>query len=80
MSASQDRRKSKDRRGRDIGPPAAWDDRRKKVERRLPTAEETEMTAEEFAMYFGKLPAIREIDQHLLDKAAEVFDCVRSKF
>jgi hypothetical protein len=80
MSASQDRRKAKDRRGRDVGPPPDWNDRRHNVERRLPTAEETEMSAEEFAMYFGVLPAAPKKDEYLLDKAVEVFGAVRSRY
>jgi hypothetical protein len=63
-----------------MGPPANWDDRRKKVERRLPSAEVTEMSAEDFAMYFGVIPATRKIDDYLLDKAAEVFDSTRSRY
>ena len=80
MSASQDRRVKKDRRGRDIGPPPDWNDRRHRVERRLPTAEVTEMSAEDFAMYFGNMPAARQIDNYLLDKAAEVFDSTRTLY
>jgi hypothetical protein len=53
MSVNDERRSGIDRRKRDIGPPTGWADRRKQAERRLPAAEETEMSADEFAKLFG---------------------------
>jgi len=53
MNDSQDRRSGSDRRKRDVGPPNGWADRRKQAERRLPAAEETELSADEFAKLFG---------------------------
>jgi hypothetical protein len=53
MGDSQDRRSGLDRRKRDSGPPNGWADRRKQAERRLPAAEETELSADEFAKLFG---------------------------
>ncbi len=40
LSNGADHRKGGDRRCKDIGPPAGWLDRRKRVERRLPIVEE----------------------------------------
>jgi hypothetical protein len=52
MSASASRRKSDDRRTQDVGPPSGWRDRRRTVERRLPTVEETELTDDIWHQYF----------------------------
>ena len=43
-----------DRRIEDIGPPDGWRDRRRHVERRIPTAEEVEVSAEDWETYFVK--------------------------
>lgn len=53
MSVKNERRSGTDRRKRDVGPPNGWADRRKLAERRLPAAEETEISADEFARLFG---------------------------
>jgi len=53
MSINDERRSGIDRRKRDVGPPNGWADRRKQPERRLPAAEETEISADEFARLFG---------------------------
>lgn len=53
MSVKNERRSGIDRRKRDVGPPNGWADRRKQAERRLPAAEETEISADEFARLFG---------------------------
>jgi hypothetical protein len=63
-----------------VGPPANWDDRRKKVERRLPLAEVTEMSAEDFAMYFGALPSAPKAINLPLELATDVFDPARSRY
>ncbi len=42
-----------DRRIEDIGPPSGWRERRKRVERRIPETREIEVTADEWATYFG---------------------------
>jgi len=51
----QERRKLGDRRKRDIGPPEGWLERRKTAERRLPKAEESELSDDEFAKLFGAM-------------------------
>lgn len=49
----QERRVRNDRRVRDYGPPQGWSDRRKQPERRLPATEDVDMSADEFARWFG---------------------------
>ncbi|MGE5470612.1 MAG: hypothetical protein ACM3X0_07445 [Bacteroidota bacterium] len=80
MTTSDERRAPSDRRGRDAGPPAGWRDRRRNAERRLPLAEEAEMSADEFARYFGCMTASPCPSDGLLDQAAEVFDRVRKHY
>ena len=41
-----------DRRVDDIGPPSGWQDRRKRVERRIPEAVEIQFSEAEWALYF----------------------------
>lgn len=73
---SEDRRESPDRRGSDIGPPKGCFDRRRKAERRLPETAEAELSADDFAMYFGSL-AKATGDAEQTDLAADVFDRAR---
>lgn len=80
MGASNDRRTRVDRREIDVGPPVGWSDRRKSVERRLPAAEEAEISAEDFTKYFGSDQPLSASSDHLLDHASEVFDRVRDKY
>ncbi|NTV72167.1 MAG: hypothetical protein HGA71_18755 [Azonexaceae bacterium] len=74
-----ERRGCPERRGRDIGPPRGCFDRRRSTERRLPEAAEAELSADDFARFFGsvKKPAATG-DQ--LDLAAEVFERVRDRY
>ncbi len=55
---NSERRILGDRRKRDIGPPPGGGERRRQAERRLPTAEETVLSAAEFARYFGNLTEV----------------------
>jgi len=75
-----ERRKNKDRRVRDYGPPKGWAERRKQSERRLPEVAEAELSADHFAKYFGSSSKISTPNDSLLDLAAEVFDRVRDKY
>lgn len=50
---SNERRVRPERRGHDLGPPGAYLERRQTVERRLPETMEAELSAEDFAKYFG---------------------------
>ena len=80
MSASVDRRSRKDRRVLDLGPPKGWMERRKSVERRLPSAQEAEISADEFAQYFGSARIAANNNDSMLDLAAEVFSRVRDDY
>lgn len=55
MSVKVERRADQERRQFDAGPPPGCDERRRCAERRLPRAEETEISADEFTKYFGPL-------------------------
>ena len=76
MSPSKTRNPTEDRRFEDAGPPAGWRERRMHVERRIPTAEEVEMTDSQWATYFGTSSeeAEREYEK---TTAADVFDRAR---
>ena len=73
---STERRGRPERRGRDSGPPTGCIERRRTAERRLPEAGEAELSADDFAKYFGAVSKAPESNQHL-DLASEVFDRVR---
>ena len=80
MSATVDRRSRKDRRVLDLGPPKGWLERRKSVERRLPSAQEAEISADEFVRYFGSARIAANSNDSMLDLAAEVFSRVRDGY
>ena len=69
-----------DRRQDELGPPPGWAERRRRVERRLPTTEETEVSDADWALFFGAKGAAQP-DHNIVtfDLAAEVFDRVRDK-
>lgn len=76
---SNERRGRLERRDRDIGPPSGCFDRRRTVERRLPEAAEAELSADDFAKFFGSVnKANGNTDQ--LDLAAEVFERARDRY
>jgi hypothetical protein len=76
---SKERRERPERRGRDIGPPRGCFDRRKTVERRLPETAEAELSADDFAKFFGSVKkAPGNTDQ--FDLAAEVLDRARGRY
>lgn len=78
---SDERRAQGDRRQRDIGPPEGWGERRRRTERRLPAAEDTEMSADEFARLFGAAIAKAATpDDHLLEQAADVLSRARDRY
>jgi hypothetical protein len=52
MSASSNRREKQERRHTEAGPPAGWRERRRSVERRLPSVEETEISETDWHAYF----------------------------
>jgi hypothetical protein len=74
MSKVNKRSACEDRRDEDVGPPAGWRDRRKRVERRIPETVEIEVSEAEWALYFeGSSNQSSAPEQH----ASEVFDRVR---
>ncbi|WP_265950036.1 hypothetical protein [Dechloromonas sp. A34] len=74
-----ERRIRVERRQFDFGPPCNCLERRKRTERRLPIAEETEVSAADFAAYFGTAAKVSTANDYLLDQAAEVLDRVRDR-
>ena len=76
MNKADKRRKGEDRRKEDIGPPRGWQDRRKRVERRIPEAVEIEVSEAEWALYFETPKTQTSVNAHE-HLAADVFDRVR---
>ena len=56
MKRIEKRGPNEDRRSEDVGPPSGWRDRRRHVERRIPTTEEVEVSEEEWETYFVNPP------------------------
>ncbi len=54
MNRADNRNGCEDRRIEDIGPPKGWQDRRKRVERRIPETVEIEVSEAEWAAYFER--------------------------
>ncbi len=78
MKGKNKRGMNDDRRGDDIGPPDGWRDRRRHVERRIPKAEEVEVSDEEWAAYFDnptKKSTAQEEQEHSV--AADILDRAR---
>lgn len=73
-------RATTDRRQFDFGPPGGWVERRCRAERRLPAAEEAELSADEFAKYFGSFGKVVSSNANLFDEAAEILDRVRDGY
>ena len=65
-----------DRRIDDIGPPEGWRDRRKRVERRIPTSHEVEVSDAEWIEYFSNPAKKAAEDEHAA--AADILDRVRN--
>ena len=67
-----------DRRQEELGPPPGWAERRRRVERRLPQAQEAEISDADWLLFFGTAGAAQP-DRNVVtfDMAAEVFDRVR---
>jgi hypothetical protein len=68
-----ERRDSLDRRVLDVGSPLGWSERRTHTERRLPAVEEADISADDFAKYFGSAGKRAKADRQLYDYFAEVF-------
>lgn len=74
----ENRRIRSDRRQRDYGPPSGCCERRKHAERRLPVADEVEMSDADFAALFGSVAKLGNAD-YQLDVAAQVFDRINER-
>lgn len=77
---SIERRTRSDRRERDSGPPCGCIERRRQAERRLPAADEAEISAADFEKYFGSATKPTIANGHLSDQAADVFDRARDGY
>ena len=76
---SIERRDSLDRRVLDVGSPPGWNERRTRTERRLPGVEEAEISADDFAKYFGSARKWWKADRRLHGYFAEVFARARGR-
>lgn len=75
MNTTDKRGPSEDRRLEDVGPPDGWRERRKHVERRIPTALEVEVSAEDWEAYFVK--PLKAKAHHEQEAAGDVFERAR---
>ena len=64
MNRANNRSGCEDRRIEDIGPPKGWQDRRKRVERRIPETVEIEVSDAEWAAYFERRPDQEQAPDH----------------
>lgn len=80
MDATVERRTRKDPRQLDSGPPSGCFDRRRRAERRLPTAEESLISDTDWDRYFGTTAGASNSSDVMLDHAAEVLDRVRDRY
>lgn len=76
---NKDRRARVDRRLRDVGPPGGCFERRRRAERRLGYAEDTALSDEEFASYFGSV-ARDSSQSSQFDEASEVLARARDRY
>ncbi len=76
----KERRTLTERRKRDIGPPRGCIERRRRAERRLPSAEEATISADEFARYFGSVARREETADPSLEQAAEVLGRIPARY
>lgn len=75
-----ERRSRTDRRQFDAGPPRGCFERRRRAERRLPTAEENAISDADWERYFGAAGQASETPDAVLDHAADDLDKVRGRF
>lgn len=74
MNTTDKRGPREDRRIEDCGPPDGWRERRKHVERRIPTALEIEVSAEDWEAYFVTPAKTKPHHDHEHEAAADVFE------
>ena len=75
MNKTNKRGPHEDRRNEDVGPPDGWRERRRHVERRIPTAQEVEVSAEDWEAYF--VTPAKKTTQQEHEATADVFERVR---
>lgn len=75
-----DRRVRVDRRSRDLGPPKGCGERRRRAERRLPTAEEAALSDDEFSSYFGAIARSGGSQASQFDEASEILAKARDGY
>jgi hypothetical protein len=63
-----------DRRVDDVGPPMGWKERRRNVERRMPTVNEDEISQTEWLRRFACFVAQRRIQEEEIRKAFEALE------
>ncbi|MDD2741032.1 MAG: hypothetical protein PHV02_02095 [Rhodocyclaceae bacterium] len=80
MLNNQERRVRIEQRQRDIGPPMACAERRKKAERRLPIIGEAVMSDEDWQLYFGNHDKPGLANDAGAEHAAAIFDRARDGF
>jgi len=61
MNKTNERGPHEDRRIEDVGPPDGWRERRRHVERRIPTAQEVEVSAEDWEALIEWLETLEDI-------------------
>lgn len=80
LAVNMDRRIRGDRRARDVGPPKGCGERRRRAERRLPSAEEAALSDEEFASYFGSIARSGAGSVSRFDEASEILARARDGY
>lgn len=75
-----ERRSRIDRRLRDVGPPGGCCERRRRAERRLPSAEDAALSDEEFAIYFGSVARREGAQGETFDEASEILARARDGY
>ena len=71
MFVEQDLRNRCDRRSDEIGPPLGWRERRRNVERRMPTVKEDEISQQEWFRRMATFMAHRRAEKAAIRKAFE---------
>ena len=70
-SAGQESRNASDRRAEDGEPPLGWSERRRKVERRMPTVKEDEISQNEWFKRMAAFLAQRRAKKEAISRAFE---------
>lgn len=71
MIVRQESRSADDRRSDETGPPLGWRERRRSVERRMPSVKEDEISREEWVKHMACFIAQRRAEKAAMEKAFE---------